>query len=171
MPHDTHTKRIFPPCPEKSIDELHHKVAHHKAGRAAHDLKGEHQRAQISLGHRADDQQREIDEVEVRRHGLEAPGGRVEARQAVARAVHDADQLRQRVEKVEDLRNEEEQQRLGKVPENAADGKGDAGKVGKGVADKDARRKPEEGRINEEKRDAKEKAALFNSSSELYCVA
>ncbi|KAH8718569.1 hypothetical protein HC256_003201 [Beauveria bassiana] len=65
-----------------------------------------------------------------------------EAGHAVARARDEAKDLRRRVGKVEELRDEQEAERLGEVAEDADDGKDHAGKVAVGVADEDARGVP-----------------------------
>lgn len=62
----------------------------------------------------------------------------VEARQTMARARDDAEQLRRAVEEVDDLRDEQEQQRLGEVAKDGYDGEDHAGEVTVGVADEDA---------------------------------
>lgn len=51
-------------------------------------------------------------------------------------------QLRDRVEKVEDLGEEEEEEGFRKMAEDADDGKGHAGKVAERVADEGVRRVP-----------------------------
>lgn len=57
--------------------------------------------------------------------------------QSVARAGDDVEQLGRRVDKVEDLGQQEEDERLAKVALDADDDKDHAGKVAVGVADKD----------------------------------
>ena len=73
-----------------------------------------------------------------RDRGLEEAGAGVEARHAVSRAGHEAEDLGRRVGKVEELRDEQEAERLGEVAEDADDGKDHAGEVAVGVADEDA---------------------------------
>lgn len=58
----------------------------------------------------------------------------------MARAGDEAKELGDRVAKVEDLGDHEEQQRLGKVAEDGDDDEHHAGKVAVRVADEDARR-------------------------------
>ena len=55
---------------------------------------------------------------------------------------HEAKQLRGRVDKVEDLREQQQHERLAEVPENTNDDKDHAGKVAVRVADEHARRVP-----------------------------
>ena len=96
----------------------------------------------------------------------EAVGGGVVAGHAVARAGHEAEELRHRVDEVEHLRHEEEQQRLRVVPEDRRDGEGHPGEVAVGVADEDLRREPvvpqqraRDGEEREEQVSARERAS------------
>ena len=66
----------------------------------------------------------------------------VESGQAVARTGDQAEELRGRVEEVEDLGDEEEEQGFGEVAQDADDGEDHAGEVAVRVPDEDARRVP-----------------------------
>ena len=69
--------------------------------------------------------------------GFEEAGAGVEAREAVARTRDEAEELRGGVGEVEELGDEEEQQGLGEVAEDANDGEDHAREVAVGVADED----------------------------------
>lgn len=56
----------------------------------------------------------------------------------MSRTWDEMKQLRHRVQKVEDLRNKEEQHRFAKMSQNRNDGKRHSGKIAKCVADKNA---------------------------------
>ena len=73
---------------------------------------------------------------------LEQARARVEPRQAVARAGHEAKQLRGGVDKVENLREQQQDQGLAEVAQDADDDKHHARKVAVRVADEDPRRVP-----------------------------
>ena len=74
--------------------------------------------------------------------GLEEAGAGVEAREAVARAGDETEDLGYRVEKVENLRNEEEAEGLGEVAENRYDGEDHAREVAVGVTNEDSSGEP-----------------------------
>lgn len=66
---------------------------------------------------------------------------RVERRQAVPRARDDLQELREAVGEIDNLRDEEDEERFRKMAQNASDGEGHAGEVGVGVADELLREK------------------------------
>ena len=74
--------------------------------------------------------------------GFEQAGARVESGETVARTGDQAEELRGGVDEVEDLRDEEEEERFGEVAEDADDGEDHAGEVAVGVSDEDARGVP-----------------------------
>lgn len=59
--------------------------------------------------------------------------------QPVAGTRNDVEELRQRVEEVEHLRDEKKQHRFAEVPQDPHHGEGHAGKVAEGVPDKHSR--------------------------------
>lgn len=69
--------------------------------------------------------------------GTELSNLSVEAWEPVARTRDDLEELRARQKKVDDLRNEEEHQRLAEVPVDPHHGEGHASKVAEGVAHED----------------------------------
>jgi hypothetical protein len=81
-------------------------------------LEGEEHDAQRPLRHWAEQDERLVDEVEMGRHPVEQPRALVEHGEPVPRARNDLEQLRQREHKVENLRREEQEQRLGKVAQD-----------------------------------------------------
>lgn len=72
-----------------------------------------------------------------RHRRFQEPGPGIEVRQAVPRAGHDAEELGARVEEVEDLRDEGEEQGFAEVAEDADDGEDHTGEVAVRVADED----------------------------------
>lgn len=70
--------------------------------------------------------------------GFEEIGVGVVVGETVARAGDQVEELRDAVEEVEGLGDEEEEERLGEVAEDAADGEDHAREVAVGVADEDA---------------------------------
>lgn len=74
--------------------------------------------------------------------GVQETRAGVELGQSVAGARHEAKDLGARVEEVENLGHEQQTQRLGKVAEDADDGKDHTGEVAVCVADEDAGRVP-----------------------------
>lgn len=74
--------------------------------------------------------------------GLQQAGAGVEVGQSVPRARHQLEELRDAVEEVEDLRNQEEHERLGEVAEDANGGEHHPREVAVRVAHEDARRVP-----------------------------
>lgn len=74
--------------------------------------------------------------------GLQQAGAGVEVGQPVPRARHQLEELRDAVEEVEDLRDQEEHERLGEVTEDANGGEHHPREVAVRVADEDARRVP-----------------------------
>lgn len=81
----------------------------------------------------------EVD-LPARHRGLEQAGAGVEVRQAVARTRDQAEELGDRVAKVEDLRDHEEQEGLGEVAEDGHDDEDHACKVAVRIANEDTGR-------------------------------
>jgi len=73
---------------------------------------------------------------------LHEPRSGVEARQAMARARHDGEDLGSGVDGIEDLREEEQPQGLAEVAEDAVNGEHHAGKVAVRVSNKHLGRVP-----------------------------
>mmetsp|Transcript_5108 Transcript_5108/g.18262 ORF Transcript_5108/g.18262 Transcript_5108/m.18262 type:complete len:252 (+) Transcript_5108:748-1503(+) len=107
-----------------------------------------HQRdAQVALRLRAERPQVRVHEVHVipRRRRLarvQQPRGRVELREAVTWARHELEQLRRAVQKVENLRQEEQHERLAEVAQHADDAQRHPREVRVRVADEHPRRVP-----------------------------
>ena len=76
------------------------------------------------------------------RRWLQQAGPRVEPRQPVPRTRDHAKQLRGRIDEVEDLRHEEQEERLAEVAHNADDGEDHACEIAVGVAYEDLGRVP-----------------------------
>ena len=87
-------------------------IADEESEERACDLEREHHPAECSLVLRSDHHEREVDEVVVGRDGLELIRRGVVTGQSVTRADDPPDlkDLRQAVEEVDDLRNEEQQE-------------------------------------------------------------
>lgn len=71
---------------------------------------------------------------------VQQAGFRVEFRQPMSRAGNEVEKLRHRINKIEHLRDEKQQNRLAEVAENADDRESHARKVVERVADEDLRR-------------------------------
>ena len=83
-----------------------------------------------------------VEDVHVGVHALEKPSFTISLWQPVARAENETEELGQRVQKIENLRNEQKEQRLAEVSKNADDGESHSHEVAKGVADKNGGGEP-----------------------------
>mmetsp|Transcript_6929 Transcript_6929/g.16698 ORF Transcript_6929/g.16698 Transcript_6929/m.16698 type:complete len:405 (-) Transcript_6929:244-1458(-) len=136
VPWNTILLGLFPvtcqqmPNPERRSTRraLKHQQTHAKGPLCARAGEGEHKVDQIVVGCR-----------------VKEPCCWVEARQPVPRAWHKLEELRRRVQEVEDLRREEEEERLAEVAQDASDAEGHASKVSERVANKHLRGVPVEG--------------------------
>lgn len=154
---------------DKEIRER--RVAEGESKGTADDLEDKHGDRESLFAHGTKDLKPEVEEGVMRRPDrLELVGGSVVVGEAVVRARDDADELRDREDKVDELWDKEEEQRLGEVAEDARDRERHAGKVCVRVANKYCRREPvvvEQTKRGGNKRHDKEEAELVAAE----CVA
>lgn len=97
-------------------------------------------------------------------------GGRVVPRQTVPWAGHNLKQLRHRVHEIQYLGDEEYEQRLAKVAQDACHGQRHAGKVGEGVAHKHLGGKPVEAQEAQGRGGQREDQVGGEQVAIAYCV-
>ena len=100
-----------------------------------------HRDAELALGHGSEDGEEEVEDgVVVRRDELALPV--IVLGDAVARAGDEVEELREAVQEVEDLGDEEEEERLAEMAQYGYHSKTHSRKIGERVPHKHARRKP-----------------------------
>lgn len=119
----------------RSKEETSEYVPHEKGEEARDDLEEEKSITRLLLVERTSDAEERVDACVMVVPALELVVLIFEVRQAVSWAPDDPEQLGERENEVEDLRNEEEKHRLAKVPKNANNCKSHPSEVAVRVAD------------------------------------
>lgn len=114
-------------------------VADGKTEGAAQNVEDGQQTIEVLLAHGSSDEQGGVDEGKVARVGQEA-GIMVVNGKAMSGAVHDANELGNRKEEVDELRNEEKHQGLGEVALDGGNSESHSGEISEGITDEGLRR-------------------------------
>lgn len=114
-------------------------VTNGKTEDTAQDVEDGQEAVEILLAHGASDEESSVDERKVARVGQET-GSMVVLGEAMSRAVHDTNELRNRKEEVDELRNEEQHESLREVALDGGNSEGHSGEISEGIADERLRR-------------------------------